>query len=102
MTWANIRTNWKTSGAGLIAAVAGLFAILYPADAVFITQIAASVAAIAFCLFALSAKDNDVTGTAANPRAVIAGGEVAPPTPAAVAEATTRATPAPPVDPPKP
>jgi hypothetical protein len=91
MTWANIAKNWKTSGAGLVAALSIIAGLFFPDKQELIAKIATAITALALALFALSSKDNDVTGTAANPRAVIAGGEVALPTPAAITEAAPRA-----------
>jgi len=84
--WENILNNWRTSGLGIITAVAGLVAIFLPGEAEFINKIAAGIAILSGAVFALITKDSSVTGTALNPRSVVAGVPDPPPSPAAVVE----------------
>ena len=79
--WENILKNWKSSGAGVIAAIAGLVAILYPDQSETINRIAAAISVLSLAVLGLVGKDNDVTGTAANPRAEVSGQPDPPPTP---------------------
>jgi len=81
--WENIVHNWRTSGLGLITAVAGLVAVFFPGDAEMINKIAAGIAILSGAIFALITKDSSVTGTALNPRAEVAGVPDPPPSPAA-------------------
>lgn len=84
--WENIVKNWRTSGAGLLAAVAGMVALIYPENAAHINQIAAGVAILLAAIFALITKDSSVTGTALNPRAQLATELDPAPSPAAKVE----------------
>jgi len=84
--WENIVANWRTSGLGIITAVAGLVAIFLPGEAEFINKIAAGIAILSGAVFALITKDSSVTGTALNPRAQIATEPDPPPSLAAKAE----------------
>jgi len=85
--WENILNNWRTSGLGIITAIAGLVAVFFPGEAEFINKIAAGIAILSGAVFALITKDSSVTGTALNPRSEIAGIPDPPPSPAAAVEA---------------
>jgi hypothetical protein len=91
--WENIQRNWETTVPGIIAQVALLVALFYPANTMFINQVAAVVAALAGLIFILLSKSANVTGTALNPRAQVQGLSTPAPSPtarvaiAAIAEA---------------
>jgi hypothetical protein len=72
-TWANIKKNWETTVPGIFTAFAVLVALFYPDNTAFINQVAAAVAVLSGLIFSLLTKSANVTGTAANPRAVNAG-----------------------------
>lgn len=91
--WENIQRNWETTVPGIIAQVALLIALFYPANTMFINQVATVVAVLAALIFVLLSKSANVTGTALNPRAQVQGLVTPVPTPtarvaiAAIAEA---------------
>jgi len=65
--WDNIARNWKTSGSAVVAAIAGLFAVLYPDKSGLINQVAAGIALLFGAILGLVGKDGDKSGTATNP-----------------------------------
>jgi hypothetical protein len=66
--WNDICRNWKTSGAGLVLALAGLFRIFWPEQSETIQRVSEAVIVIAGTAIALFAKDGNLSGTAVNPR----------------------------------
>jgi hypothetical protein len=61
--FALILKNWKTSGAALIGALAGIIVVFFPTFSEPITQIAQGLVLLCAALIGLFAKDGDVTGT---------------------------------------
>jgi drug/metabolite transporter (DMT)-like permease len=79
----NICKSWRTSGAALVAALAGVFLIFMPDQSETIKKIAEAVLLIAGVIVGIFAKDSSITGTALNPRAEVVGEPTPLPSPAA-------------------
>jgi uncharacterized membrane protein HdeD (DUF308 family) len=63
----DILRNWRTSGAGIILGLAGLFRIFYPTKSEIIQRIAEAIIVLAGAVIALLAKDANISGTSGNP-----------------------------------
>ena len=81
--WENIQRNWETTVPGLISAMAAFVALFVPTKAAIINQAAALIAVISGLIFVLLTKSANVTGTALNPRAQVAGLQTPAPSPTA-------------------
>ena len=68
MTFNDVLLNWKTTGAGLVIAIAAFFRIFYPSQEAYINQLTEAIIALGAVVAAILAKDNDKTGTTAKPR----------------------------------
>ena len=78
-TWENVKANWETTVPGIITTVAGGVALFYPDKTDFINRVASVVAVLSGLVFVLLTKSANVTGTALNPRAKVAGEPDPPP-----------------------
>lgn len=81
--WENIQRNWETTVPGIISTVATLVALFYPDKSALINQAAAAIAVLSGLIFVLLTKSANVTGTALNPRAQVAGLQTPVPSPTA-------------------
>jgi hypothetical protein len=89
VVWENIQRNWETTVPGIISGIATLVALLYPAKAPLINQVAGVIAVVAGLVFVLLTKSANVTGTALNPRPEVQGMPTPVPSPAAQAAIAT-------------